>query len=151
MYSKHAVTLLTQQFWTSFGQYMAPVLSAEGEKINWVNYKTGIRYIRFTMQSVNNTATISIEFSNPDIVVQQYKFDQLTTYKKQFIQKCGDDWQWQKTRNIGDNKTISSITASIKNVSVLNQSDWPEIISFFKPRLICLDNFWSNFKFALQY
>ena len=151
MYSKHAATLLTQQFWTSFGQYMLPVLSAEGEKINWVNYKTGIKYIRFTMQSISNIAIISIEFSHPDITQQQYQFDKLAAYKNQFIKECGDDWQWQKMEKTGDNKTISNVTASIKNVSVLNQSDWPEIITFFKPRLISLDRFWSNFKFALQY
>lgn len=149
MYSKQAATLLTQQFWTSFGQYMSPVLSAEGEKINWVNYKTGIKYIRFTMQSISSTAIISIEFSHPDITVQQYQFDKLAACKKQFIQECGD-WQWKKMKQDKDNKTISSITASIKNVSVLNQSDWPEIISFFKPRLISLDKFWSKYKFALQ-
>lgn len=150
MYSKHAATLLSQQFWTSFGRYMSPVLSAEGEKINWVNYKTGIKSTRFTLQLIGNTATISIEFSHPDIGVQLYQFNQLAACKKKFIEECGEDWQWQKMRKVEDNKTISNITASIKNVSVLNQSDWPEIISFFKPRLISLDKFWSNFKFVLQ-
>jgi hypothetical protein len=60
MYSKQEASLLTQQFWTSFGQYLVPVLSAEGEKINWINYKTGEKDIRFTMMTGNRTAKISI-------------------------------------------------------------------------------------------
>lgn len=150
MYSKHAATLLSQQFWTSFGQYMSPVLSAGGEKLSWVNYKTGIKYTRFALKLIGNTATISIEFSHPDMVVQLCQFDQLAACKNFFIEECGDDWKWQKMLKVENNKAISNITASIENVSVLNQSDWPEIISFFKPRLISLDKFWSNFKFALQ-
>lgn len=129
---------------------MSPVLSAEGEKLSWVNYKTGIKYTRFTLKLIGNTATISIEFSHPDMAVQLSQFDQLAACKKNFIEECGDDWQWQKMLKVENNKAISNITASIENVSVLNQSDWPEIISFFKPRLISLDKFWSNFKFALQ-
>ena len=88
MYSKHAATLLSQQFWTSFGQYMSPVLSAEGEKLSWVNYKTGIKYTRFTLKLIGNTATISIEFSHPDMAVQLSQFDQLAACKKNFIEEC---------------------------------------------------------------
>lgn len=150
MYSNQAASLLTQQFWTAFGQYILPVLSAEGEKINWINYKTGIKFIRFPMQLVNNTASIAIEFSHPDTEVQQGQFNQLVAFKNQFTEQCGNDWQWQKMMPDKEEKIISSITASIENVSIMNQSDWPEIISFFKPRLISLDKFWSNYKFAFE-
>lgn len=150
MYSKHAASLLTQQFWTAFGQYMSPVLSAEGEKINWVNYKTGVKFIRFTMQSINSTATITIELSNADIVTQQQQFNRLVQFKNQFIQECGNDWRWQKMTTDKHDKIVSSISTSIENVSILNKSEWPKIISFFKPHLISLDKFWSNYKFALQ-
>ena len=150
MYSKQAASLLTQQFWTAFGQYMAPVLSDEGEKINWVNYKTGIKFIKFPMQSVSNTASIAIEFSHPDVVVLQQQFDLLATFKNQFSEECGNNWQWQKMKPDKQEKMIGSITASIENVSIMNKSDWPEIISFFKSHLISLDKFWSNYKFAFE-
>ena len=34
MYSKQEASFLNQKFWTSLGQYLAPIPSAEGEKIN---------------------------------------------------------------------------------------------------------------------
>jgi hypothetical protein len=40
MYPRNEAAQLKKEFWTVFGQYMAPVLSSEGEKISWGNYKT---------------------------------------------------------------------------------------------------------------
>ncbi|RZK28608.1 MAG: DUF4268 domain-containing protein, partial [Hymenobacter sp.] len=45
MYSKAEATQLRQAFWTTFGQYMAPVPSAEGWPTNWINYKTGLKHV----------------------------------------------------------------------------------------------------------
>ena len=44
MYSKQELSRIREEFWTSFGRYMQPILSADGEKVNWVNYKTGMTY-----------------------------------------------------------------------------------------------------------
>ncbi|MFA6248901.1 MAG: DUF4268 domain-containing protein, partial [Mucilaginibacter sp.] len=49
MYSKDQASQLKQAFWTAFGQYMGPVLSAEGLRTNWINYKTGVKHIYFRM------------------------------------------------------------------------------------------------------
>jgi hypothetical protein len=141
---------LGPQFWSVFGKYMAPVPSAEGEKINWINYKTGAKFIRFNMQCTDNAVFIALELSHPDIVLQQQQFDQVTKFKKQFQEVCGSDWQWQRTLPAANNKTISSIVVSIDNINIWNQADWPKIISFLKMRLIGLDKFWCDYKFALQ-
>jgi len=150
MYSKHAASLLNQQFWMAFGKYMSPVLSAEGEKINWINYKAGIKFIRFNMQAVNNNASIAIEFLHPDTATQQQQFNQLGIFKIQFEKTCGTGWQWQKLIIDEHGKTISRIVKELNNASILNQDDWSKIISFLKPSLISLDNFWSHYKFALE-
>ncbi len=41
MFSKQEASQLRKDFWTAFGLYMRPIPSAEGDKINWINYKTG--------------------------------------------------------------------------------------------------------------
>lgn len=150
MHLDKSASLLTQQFWTVFGQYMAPIPSADGEKINWINYKTEVRFIRFRLQSINSIASVAIELSHPDINVQQQQFEQLGLFKKQFQQICATDWRWRKMNKDERNKITCSIETSIENVSIMNESQWPQIISFFKPRLISLDNFWCSYKFALQ-
>ena len=41
MYTKQEAAQLRKEFWTAFGQYMKPVPTEDGEKVNWINYKTG--------------------------------------------------------------------------------------------------------------
>jgi len=56
MFSKKEASQLRKKFWMIFGQYMSPVLSSEGEKINWINYKTGVKGLQFKMNVVQDTA-----------------------------------------------------------------------------------------------
>jgi hypothetical protein len=150
MYSKQEASILNQQFWTSFGQYLAPILSAEGEKINWINYKTGIKDIRFIMQADNRQAKIAITFLHKDVATQQLYFEKLATFKKAFHQIAGELWQWQLHTTDEFGRTISEITTTMQPVNVLNKADWPAIISFLKPRIIALDKFWCEYKYALE-
>jgi len=32
----------------------------------------------------------------------------------------------------------------LPDVNIFKQEDWPKLISFFKPRIIALDEFWSD-------
>ena len=150
MYSKQEASILTQQFWTSLGQYLSPLLSAEGEKINWINYKTGEKDIRFLMTADNKNAKISITLSHKDADLQQQVFDKFKTLQKKLETATGETWQWQLHTTDQYGKIISEIYTTLANVNVLNKADWPGIISFFKDRLIALDGFWCGFKYAFD-
>lgn len=148
--SLHSSSSKSQQFWKSFGQYMAPVPSAEGGKINWINYKTEVRFVRFTINLMYDNVIIGVELFNPDINLQEEQFEQLHQFKKQFTEICGTDWIWTKLVTDEHGKMLSSITCTLFKVNISNDTDWPAIITFLKQRLISLDNFWSNYKFVFQ-
>ena len=42
MYSRQEASQLRKNFWTSFGQYMRPLPNADGERVNWLNYKAAV-------------------------------------------------------------------------------------------------------------
>jgi hypothetical protein len=141
---------MNQAFWTTLGQYLSPVLNAEGEKVNWINYKTGERNIRFAMQADQKNATIGIELSHKDAAQQNEYFEKFIQLKKRLEEATGEQWQW-KPPAVGEyGKTISTIYTTLPNVSVFNKADWPLIISFFKTRIIALDKFWSENKVAFE-
>lgn len=150
MYSKKETIELKQAFWTALGQYMQPVLSAEGEHINWINYKTGEKDIYFRMNADNKSATIGIELTHKDIHVQSLIFDQFDELKKLLHQTLGEEWQWLRHMHDENGKTISTIKTTLEKVSILNKQDWPQMISFFKPRIIALDEFWSQAKYIFE-
>jgi hypothetical protein len=150
MYSRQQAAQLKQEFWTVFGQYMTPVLSAEGEKINWINYKTGEKDIYFKMQADNKTAAVAIEITHKDAGVQQLYFEQFAELKKIIENILGEQWTWQLHITDENGKVISRIYKEIGNVSIFKKEEWPLLISFFKPRIIALDEFWSSAKYGFE-
>lgn len=150
MYSKQEAAQLKQDFWTSFGQYLSPIQSVEGEKINWVNYKTGEKNIQFRMQADNKTANIAIVLTHKDPGVQQLYFEQFQQLKNFFDEAIGEVWQWQLHTTDEHGRTISRIYKQTEGVSVYKKEDWPGLISFFKQRILALDAFWSNVKYSFE-
>jgi hypothetical protein len=150
MYSKQEASQLRQEFWTIFGQYMSPILSADGEKVNWVNYKTGEKYISFKMDAGNRGATIGIEISHPDADIQQLYFEQFQQLQKLLHDVVNEDWNWQLHHTTDTGKVISRIYTELPGASIMNRSHWPDLISFFKPRIIALDEFWSSARYGFE-
>lgn len=150
MYSKDQASQLKQAFWTAFGQYISPQLSAEGLRVNWVNYKTGIKHLYFRMHADKRTARIAIEMAHPDAGIQELFFEQFKEYKNILHGSLGEEWDWQLHATDDYGKTISRIYKEISPVNVFNNNDWPQLISFFKPRIIALDEFWSDAKYGFD-
>jgi hypothetical protein len=150
MYPKLETGRIKQEFWTRFGQYMAPVLSSEGEKINWVNYKTGERNISFRMEADNRSASIAIVCDHPDELIRDLYFEQLLDLKNMLTAKTDQQWNWQRAVHDEGRKVVSKVYQTLEDVSIFRQEDWPEMISFLKGRIIALDAFWSQAKYAFE-
>ena len=150
MYSRAETAKIRKDFWTAFGQYMKPVPSAEGFRLNWQNYKTGVKDVYFRMKAERGFASIGIEITHRDEELQQLFFEQFEDFKKALEAELGEAWEWKLHTSDGLGKTISSIEKVKQGVHVMEKDDWPDIISFLKPRIIRLDSFWSNFKPAFE-
>ncbi|RFM27744.1 DUF4268 domain-containing protein [Deminuibacter soli] len=146
MYTREQASQLRQAFWTAFGHYMQPVPAASGEKINWVNYKTGIRQLYFKMDADRDNAFIGIQITHSDAEKRHLFYQTLLQMKPQLHEALDEEWQWQEETENESGKPISFIYTELDEVNVLNQKDWPALISFFKPRLIALDRFWYDVK-----
>lgn len=150
MYSRTETAKTREDFWTVFGQYMKPVPSSEGLRVNWQNYKTGIKKINFRMKAEKDFASIGIEITHPDEDLQQLYFEQFQEFSKLLTSELGEEWDWELHARDEFGKVISSIQKIKKGVNIMDQKDWPEIISFLKPRIIALDAFWGNIKPAFE-
>jgi Domain of unknown function (DUF4268) len=145
MYTRQEASLIKKRFWTSFGQYMRPITAANGDSINWVNYKTGVRNIYFRMDADINYASIAIELTHADSLMRQQNYEQLRQLKKVLEKLTGEEWIWQPNQEEHGN-IFSRVSKTVPAVNILSESDWPDIISFLKPRIIALDNFWMMVK-----
>jgi hypothetical protein len=150
LYSKEEASQIRQAFWTAFGQYIAPQLSSEGLRVNWINYKTGLKHVYFRMHAYNRSAVIAIEVAHPDPGIRELFFEQFNELKNILHSALGEKWEWQPDYEDENGKTISRIYKPLDGVSIFNKNDWPALISFFKPRIIALDEFWSDAKYAFH-
>lgn len=144
MYTREQASQLRKEFWTAFGLYMSPQLSPQGQKVNWLNYKTGIKNVHFKMDADKNEARIAIEITHPDTGIQELFFQQFEEYKDILHQTLHEEWTWNLHSIDEYGKPISRIGTELPGVNVFKKEDWPEIISFLKPRIIALDEFWGD-------
>ena len=150
MYSKAEASQLRQAFWTAFGQYLAPVPSAEGRPANWVNYKTGVKGVNFKLHADQHRARIAIELTPPDAGVRELFFEQFLTLKNLLHETLGETWTWEPHALTEHGQPLSRIYKELAPANVFNRADWPALISFFKPRLLALDEFWSGAQVAFE-
>jgi hypothetical protein len=150
MYTKAEASAVKQKFWTSFGKYMQPVPSATGEKVNWINYKTGIKGIYFKMDAGKDFAHISIEIFLPNKELENLYYKTFRNFTKQFEKVVGAGWKVENDFITKDNKAISIIYTELHNVNIFKESDWPSIIAFLKKNMIALDSFWDMCKPAFE-
>jgi hypothetical protein len=144
MYTKQEISKQKQAFWTAFGRYMKPILSADGEEISWLNYKTGNKHIGIKMEVDSRQAQITIVLHHPDPDTQQSHFDRMTELRSIFEDVIGEsDWTWEPNITDEQDRVVSVVQKRLTSVNLFKNEDWPGIISFLKPRIIALDNFWS--------
>lgn len=146
MYNKQEASRLRRSFWTSFGQYMHPVEGAAEKRLNWLNYKTGIRHIHFRMDADHQQAAIAIEITHPDALQREHYYQLFLDMKTVFREMVGTDWEWQPMVVDGYGKQMCRIGSVLKGVNIFTENDWPAIISFLKPRMLALDRFWFQVK-----
>lgn len=146
MYSRSEASRIRAAFWITFGQYMKPVPNADGRRINWPNYRTGVKNIYFRMKAEQEFASIGIEIGHKDEELQELYFMQFKDLKNLLKNSLGEEWDWKllATNEVG--QPVSKIEKVLPGVNVMEESDWPEIIAFLKPRIIALDEFWDNVK-----
>ncbi len=121
---------------------MRPLPGADGMAVNWLNYKTGIRQLYFRMDVGKKQASVAIEMRHSDLDEQEEVFKKFMALKMLFDEIAGDDWDWELHNVDEDGKTVSRIITRLEGVNIFNEADWPSIISFLKPGLIALDQFW---------
>ena len=147
MYSKEEVTQLRKAFWTTLGQYLRPIPGSEGEKVNWINYRTGFKGLNFRMDANKKEAFIGIVLNQSDADLRTLFYEQLLELRSVLHAELGEEWIWEQEACNAQGQPISQVYQMLPAVSIFQKSDWPQLISFFKPRIIALDEFWSTAKY----
>jgi len=167
MFTKQESAQIKQEFWTSFGRYMQPIPSASLEPVSWVNYKTGIKGIRYHADAYGKTAVAAIEILHPDPSFCLLFLEQILQLRTQLIEAGWVDFlisadpqflgkiqelipsYFPPSSPVVSNGKISLIQ-QLDGFTLHNKAHWPELISFFKTKVIQFDRFWSEAKYFFE-
>ena len=95
MYSKKAASAIRQSFWTKLGRYLSPIVSASGEKINWINYKAGVKKVQVKME-VTNAAYIGFEITSASPDEREKIFGHFCSLRNMLHEAVGEAWIWEE-------------------------------------------------------
>ena len=154
MFSKAEVAQLKKEFWTTLGRLMKPHKSIEGTKVNWINYKTDVKNIYFRMKADNKKASIAIEITHQDETMRAIFFEQFEALKNYLHSILEEEWEWVEETHDDYGIPSAQIVLTLEGKNIFIKDNWPALFDFFKPRLIKLDEFWSDAKetfIALNY
>lgn len=102
------------------------------------------------MDAGPKSASIAITLEHTDAGIQELYFEQFLELKELLHNTLEEEWTWQPHTKLPDGKVISRIIKELPNVSIFNKNQWPDLISFFKPRIIALDSFWENARYSFE-
>ena len=145
MYTRQEASAIRQQFWTSLGQYLSPMPSTSGEKINWINYKTGLKNIQFKMDADKSEAIVRIEIRG-DEEKRELLYNLFISLQKQFNSFFTNQFTWQRESFDEHNKPLCCIYCLSENFNIFKREHWPGLISFFKNNITAFDAFWVEHK-----
>jgi hypothetical protein len=96
------------------------------------------------MEAGKRNASIGITLTHPDAGIQELFFEQFLELKTLLQGYLNEEWDWVLHTTDENGKIVSRIYTELQGVSIFNKNDWPAIISFFKPRILALDEFWND-------
>ncbi len=146
MYSKEEKKRLNQEFWTAFGSFMKPCESAFHKKVNWSNYKTGVRqiYARFVVE--HKCYEFKIEIQDRDDMIRSLFYEQFEELKSVLQSEFDTALNWKASHENEFYEVSAKIFISTEEYNYHNKAHWGELFSLMRSHITAFDRFWLDWK-----
>ena len=142
MWSKEEARNRKKRFFTNFGIYMKKYIPEYGEKIRWVNYRTGVNDIKFKIECQKKISRVCIDIVHKDQSIREIFYEQFEEFKS-ILNQSMDEMVWIKKYRLDSGYYIARIYTELTGPSINSESDWGEIYCFIEKNLIALHEFWE--------
>lgn len=147
MLTKEEKKVINQQFWNGFKLFMRGIPSANGKRMNWLNYPTDVKILFLRLEANTRYARVSFDIQAKDSGVRSIIWEQMEELKAVLTNAMqGDSGTWEFEYSNSSVSSYSTIHWELDNVNYLREKDHEVIYSFFKEKLIGFDDFYQNFK-----
>ena len=146
MYKKEEVTAFKTQFWSEFKVHMSATRSADGSRMNWLNYPSGIKFIHIRTDADESGARLCFDIQAKDAGVRSIFWEQMQELKIVMESEMGTDGIWIEDCRSAAVPHFSRIMWELNGVSIFHSDDYNEMFTFLEDRLVHFDAFYHDFK-----
>lgn len=145
MFSKEELKELKIAFWNGFKEHMKKHKSSNGKRMNWLSYKTDIKFVFLRLDVTNKEASINFDIQHKYDDIRALVYEQMTELKVVLEDSISTKTIWNENIKY-NNLTISRICWEKKDLNFYNVNDHNEIYEFFKKTLLEFDVFYQDYK-----
>lgn len=143
MFSRAEKKQLNTLFFQRFTRHMSSHKSVGGGGNRWEAYRTGVKGVYFRMLTLPNVG-LAIDIQHKDEEIRRLIFDQFVELGRLLAAEWGEEATFEINTSYDSGEAISRISIHLENVSFFDQNHWPEIMHWYREKLLGLDRFWET-------
>lgn len=144
MRSRDETRTLHQEFYHGFGQRMKRHVSADGARVRWTTYRTGLRDVYFRLDADGRVARVCIDLQHTDAGIRALFFEQFAEFRPLLEDALGPGVVWHQAHYLPSGKEIARIEVIAGGLNLYNRMHWSRLWDFFEEKLLALDDFWVD-------
>lgn len=144
MFSKEELRERKTLFWEGLKKKMQNRRSANGKRVNWINYKTGIKFLFVRLDVNSKRAVFALDLQPKDEGIKEIFWEQLQELKVVLESEMGPG-DWNDDFEIKYGLSVSRISWTLEDVNMFKEEDTDKIYAFFQEKLIAFDSFYTDF------
>ena len=146
MFSKEESRQLNYNFWNGFQECMSKNRSANGRKINWINYPSDVKNIFIRLEVDSKGARLCFDIQPKDDSIRSIFWEQMTELKIVMEDITQSTPEWIENYYYLDKQYISRIVWTDDSLNFYNLEHREPIYKFLKERLTKFDLFYQEYK-----
>src|SRR5699024_5481083 len=96
MRSREEKRAINTAFWTRFKAEAGKIKGANGQKMKWVNYPTGVKQLYIRLTANDHKAGFFIEIQDKDASIRLLLWEQFIELRKVLEKEMGENGEWDK-------------------------------------------------------
>lgn len=133
-------------FWGGFKNRIKKHMSANGRRINWLNYPTQVKDLYVRLYADGNYCALNFDIQCKDEGVCSIVWEQMGELKKVLNDTMGEEGEWIEEMVTKDGVSLSRIIWKRDDLNYYNTSDIPEIYKFLEQKIRSFDVFYQEYK-----
>ncbi len=145
MLKKEEQKALRINFWNLFEQHNKKSRSAGGRRVNWTQYKTGIKDIYIRMDFNTKEAFCAIDLQMKDLGIRELVWEQFMETQNLLLNYVGKEMLLLPHFTNFEEQSIHRMCWKMEDVSITKETDYPKVIEFLTEKIKGVDEFWTEF------